>query len=96
MTVSEDFQAVFVPPGTVCFQCDFGNGPATDTTFQIDSTAVAEGSGVGSTVNGVLVIYDAEREFETKASRDVKCSSGGVGGKAFSAVTVLKSKCSLD
>ena len=78
---------MFVPPGTVCFQCDFGSGVATDSTFQIDNSPV--GSGEGTTVMGVLVIFDSEQVFETSSQRTVRCESGG---SARNAITFLESE----
>ena len=46
-----------VPPGTVCFQCDFGGGVATDSVFQLNNLNV--GGEVGSVESGVLAIFAA-------------------------------------
>ena len=87
VTVSQNFQTVFVSPGTVCFQCDFGNGVATDSTFVIDNSPVD--SSEGTTVMGVLVIFDSEQGFETSSARIVRCESGG---SVRNAITFLESE----
>ena len=78
---------MFVPPGTVCFQCDFGSGVATDSTFQINNSPVSSGEGI--TVMGVLVIFNSEQVFETSSARTVRCERGG---SAINAITFLESE----
>ena len=64
---------MFVPPGTVCFQCDFGGGVATDSTFQINSAPVESDQGI--TVMGVLVIFSTEEVFAI-SFLPLRCISG--------------------
>ena len=78
--------AVFVPPGTVCFQCDFGGGVATDSTFQIDSAPVDSSQGI--TVMGVLVIFSTEEVFAI-SFLPLRCTSGS---DSHAPLIVLESK----
>ena len=91
VTVTEDLESVLVPPGTLCLCCDFGSGASIDTTFQIDTSAVD--AGVGSTVNGMLVVYDTEKVFDSRTPRNVKCSNGG---SSFNTATFLRSKSNMN
>ena len=90
VTVTEDLETVLASPGTLCLRCDFGSGASIDTTFQIDSSAVDDR--VGSTVNGMLVVYDTEKVFDSRTPRNVKCSNGG---SSFNAATFLWSKSNI-
>ena len=81
-----DSTALFVPPGTVCFQCDFGGGVADDSTFQINSAPVD--SSQGTTVMGVLVIYNTEDAF-SGSFLPLRCASGS---NFLTALVSLRSK----
>ena len=77
-----------VPPGTVCFQCDFGSGVATDSTFQLDNLPV--GWDMGTVQNGVLTIFAAENVFDATDLTTLSCTSGST---RITAPIFLKSKC---
>ena len=66
---------MLVPPGRVCFQCDYGNGVATNSVFQISNAEVE--NDMGAVLMGVLVIFDTEQTFNAVSGTTVICSSGG-------------------
>ena len=76
-----------VPPGTVCFQCNFGGGVATDSVFQLNNLNV--GGEVGSVESGVLAIFAAEDVFLPTNPTSLSCTSGSNG---TSVIVFLKSK----
>lgn len=85
-TITDSTAALFVPPGTVCFQCDFGGGVADDSTFQINSAPVD--SSQGTTVMGVLVISSTEEVF-SGSFLSLRCTSGS---NSLAALVSLRSK----
>ena len=68
-----DLQFRLVSPGTVCFQCDFGAGVATDSVFQLNNAAV--GADVGTVQDGVLTVFTAENVFEATRPTTLSCTT---------------------
>ena len=87
ITITTNNGVAHVLPGIVCFQCDFGSGVATDSTFTINSGPVDRI--VGNTVRGVLVIFETDEVFGT-SSLPVQCTSGD---NTFTLITFLRSRC---
>ena len=67
-TTRSNTGTVYVPSGTVCFECIIGGVIATNAIFLIGNSGVA-------VVNGTLVVFDSESAFST--STNVRCGSGG-------------------
>ena len=61
---------LYVPTGTVCFECIIDGELATGAMFQIDNNEVS--SSVGTVVNGTLVVFDTESTFPSQGN--VRCS----------------------
>ena len=60
---------LYVPSGTVCFECIIDGELATGAMFQIDNNEVF--SSVGTVVNGTLVVFDTESTFPSQ--ENVRC-----------------------
>ena len=75
----------------MCFQCDFGGGVAADSAFTVDNAAVD--SSQGTTVMGVLVIFNTEQVLDTGSPLNLRCSSGEV---SLNGLVFLRSKCIID
>ena len=88
ITIQSNFQAVFPPPGTVCFQCSFGNGVASDSIWTSPMDISPR-----TTVSGVLVISNTETVFNPSRPTSLMCSSGGITLNAL--VFLGGNRCSL-
>ena len=60
---------VYVPNGTVCFECVLGGVVASDAVFQIANSNVDPSK--ATVVNGTLVVFDSGAVFNT----DVRCNN---------------------
>ena len=58
-TITGTNQTVVVPPGVVCFTCDFGRGVANNASFKINLLFVPSS-------DGILVIPDSRETFPQK------------------------------
>ena len=65
---------VYVPTGTVCFQCTNPNGLVEDAMFSInnETTSSIDGSMV---LNGTLVITNSQDIFNAVSSTQIQCKS---------------------
>ena len=66
-TITETIQSVVVPPGVICFTCDFGRGVTNDSIFLINHQYVPS-------YDEVLVISDSRRVFPQKKYISSYCS----------------------
>ena len=62
-------EILYVPSGTVCFECIIDGELTTGAMFQIDNNEVS--SSVGTVVNGTLVVFDTESTFPSQ--ENVRC-----------------------
>ena len=78
----------FIPPGVVCFQCDFGSGVDMNSTFTLDGSRVD--SSDGDISMGLLVIFNTTNVFGA-IRRFLTCASGGntITNTFFLASTLL-------
>ena len=65
----QSLEILYVPSGTVCFECIIDGELATGAMFQIDNNEVS--SSVGTVVNGTLVVLDTESTFPSQ--ENVRC-----------------------
>ena len=72
-------EILYVPSGTVCFECIIDGELATDAMFQIDNNEVS--SSVGTVVNGTLVVFNTESTFLNQES--VRCTDESIINAAF-------------
>ena len=81
-------EILYVPSGTVCFECIIDGELATGAMFQIHNNEVS--SSVGTVVNGTLVVFDTESTFPSQ--QNVRCIDESRINAAFVTHT---SKCHL-
>ena len=83
---------VFIPNGTVCFECVVGGVVDTDATFQIANANPDPSQ--GSVVNGTLVVFDSGAVFSTDiaSAKSVRCM---LNDSTNQALIVYESKFSI-
>ena len=64
---------VYVPNGTVCFECVFGGVVASEAMFQIANSNIDPSK--ATVVDGTLVVFDSGAVFNTDAPISVRCNN---------------------
>ena len=90
VSLSTGDATIEIPPGTVCVECIVNGEAVDDAQFQIQGSNIDPSK--GTTVDGVLVLFQTENVFTPNVSPTLRCFSSSDSSVSTQALVIFLSK----